>query len=166
MGRGMGANQMTYGNGSGGGRGTTRGSQNFSIYQNPDALRSRSTHSDRTKISQGYGVPGTQMQGQNPNWNPSGAGVAGMDGKLPDTYVPTTQKELDAFYKENPDMKPGSSGNWLRDTVRDNAVKDWLGSAPGVIGTGLENTYDYVTGIPAAEVTYSILGGTLFDRYR
>ena len=168
MGRGMGASQMTYGSGSqqgssvGGGRGTTRGTQNFSIYNGSGYRDDRSTHSDRTKTSQGYGVPGTQMEGQNPNWNPSGAGSAGMDGKLPSTYVPTTQKELDIFYKENPTMKPGSSGNWLRDTVRDNSVRDYLGSAPGVIGTGLENTYDYVTGIPAAEVAMSVLGNTLF----
>ena len=169
MGRGMGASQMTFGNGSqqgssvGGGRGTTRGTQNFSIYNGSGYRDRRSTHEERTKTSQGYGVPGTQMEGQNPNWSPSGAGVAGMDGKLPSTHVPRTQKEIDAFYKEFPDMKPGSSGNWLRDTVRDNSVRDWLGSAPGVVGTALENTYDYVTGIPAAEVAMSVLGGTLFN---
>jgi len=166
MGRGMGANQMTYASGSNGGRGTSKSSyagHNRAVYYGSGYQANRSTHSDRTKASQGYGQPGSQMAGQNPNWNPLGAGSARMDGKLPSTYVPITQKELDVFYTENPTMKPGSSGNWLRDTVRDNSVRDYLGSAPGVIGTALENTYDYVTGVPAAEVAMSVLGGTLFN---
>ena len=147
MGRGMAANQMNYIMSGGGGRGTTRGSNNFSVYQNPDSLRPRSTHSDRTKLQQGYGKPPVyDTRADHPAYS----------------YTPS-DAERQAFYDANPGTDPSkNTGNWLRDAVRDNSVRDTLGSAPGVAGTGLENTYDYVTGIPAAEVTYSILGGTLF----
>ena len=149
MGRGMGAMQANHMRSGGGGRGVTRrGSQNFSVYQNPDSLRPRSTHSDRTKLSQDYGKPPVyDTRADHPAYS----------------YKPS-DAERQAFYDANPGTDPNSNtGNWLRDVVRDNPVRDTLGSAPGAVGTGLENTYDYLTGIPAAEVTYSILGGTLFE---
>ena len=115
MGRGMGAMQMNYIMSGGGG--STRGSNNFSVYDRPSSTSGIDAYNDRSRDTY-YG----QQSGGNPDWRPSGAGTTGQgsnnQGRTP-AYVPDNgrggpsyQQGAGSGYRGGPQESDPSKYSW------------------------------------------------------
>ena len=120
--------------------GISRLQGNYSVYTSPEAMRQRSTFSDRSRTSQGYGQ--------------------GPDTSSRSAYYSDPRVRQDLGFNDPAPASPGTESNWLRSRLEDNAVRDFMGSGPGVVGTAGRNIYDYVTNVPAARFVTSLVGGT------
>ena len=106
-----------YQSGSGGynssGRGTTRGSNNFSVYNKPtnSALDNYNDRSRDVQYSQ------TRQEGANPDWRPSGAGASGQ-GSTPAVVSdngrggPSYQQGAGSGYRGGPHESAPSKYSW------------------------------------------------------